>query len=111
MSGAEIESIISRCAQTNVRLLELPGLRLEFGQPAQAHPAPAPETPVVAPPSGATLPGSHESEDADLLEVEKARLAEDRIAFALIENPLEMEQMIADGLLDELTEGDSDGET
>lgn len=105
MSGQEICSIIETSAKANVRLIELPGLRLEFnaGEPASAPTA----TQTAEPPSstGTAQPAEHEEADLRLAE---AMHKEDRAALMLIENPAEYERLRAAGEFDDVYDGAND---
>ena len=110
LTGSEIESIIQSCAKANVRVLEIHGIRLEFGagvpssppQPAQVSSEPAP--------SEAAISEKHEKQSQEALEQDELRLRRDQLALMLIENPVEYEKLVASGELEEmeLADGEDD---
>lgn len=112
MTGAEICLIIEQSAKSSVRLVEVPGLRLEFGETRPASPAvTTPPTSEITRPAVAALTDSqHEKQQREATEVDEAFIKERRLALMLIEDPLEYERLIQSGELSDF-EGDKDDDT
>jgi hypothetical protein len=113
LTGAEIQSIILQCAQSNVREVDLPGLRLVFGEggPAKA-PATGPKAPKTTPPAEAALSDKqHEVAEKAALEQDEAAAKEERLSLMAIEDPAQFEELILRGELgdQEGNDGDDDG--
>lgn len=112
MTADSIQRIIESCAQANVREIDLPGLRLEFGErgPAKTPPAPPKSQESTRPTEGALSEEEHAKQNQEALELDEARLKQDRLELMWIENPLEAERLLANGDLEDLgAEGEDDG--
>jgi len=112
LTGEEIALIIEASAKANVRVLELPGIRLEFGEASPAKVAVTPPAPAepTRPTDAALSDEQHDKQNKEALEVEEARTKEHRLGMMLIEDPLEAERMIASGELDDEEEGGDEDE-
>ncbi len=112
MTGKEISDIIASCAQANVKVIELPGLRLDFGDGATANPPTAnpnpskPTSPTVA----ALTAEQHKRQNDKSLELEEALAKEERLSLMLIEDPYGYEQLVLKGELFEAADGDEEFE-
>jgi hypothetical protein len=104
LTGHEIQAIIHQSAQSNVREIDLPGLRLKFGEGGPAKDAPAPSLPPeTTSPAGAANP--EEPLTQEQLELMEAEAKEERLALMAIEDPLQFEQLVIAGeLTDEVYE-------
>lgn len=101
LTGDEIRVIIEACAGSGVTRFVMDTMSIDFqalGKQAQAPEvvAPASETP------------DHAQINKDSLEIEEARLKEQRLRLMLIEDPGQAERMLLDGGLEDELEEDTD---
>lgn len=103
MTGHEIQAIIHQSAQSNVREIDIPGLRLKFGEGGPAKDAPAPSLPPETTAAGAANP--EESLSKEILEELEWEAKQLRLANMLIEDPHQYEQLMISGQLGEDVDG------
>ncbi len=112
LTGQEIEAIILASAKANVRVLEVQGLRLEFGDSQPEKPTPT--NPPASEPTSSTVTAltekEHKKQSQESLELDEARTKEDRLAMMLIEDSLEYERLVCSGELQEDDEDEADDE-
>ena len=92
-------------------MIDVPGLRLEFGEgkPNSLPPANSKATEPTTLPEAA-ISDMHDKQNQETLELEEMRLKLDQLRDMQINNPLEAERLIASGELEEMAEGgDDDG--
>lgn len=93
MTGHEIQAIIFQSAQSNVRELDIAGLRLKFGEGGPAKDAPAPSLPPETTATGAATPEEPEISQEELERLE-TEVKEERLALMAIEDPLQFERLV-----------------
>ena len=110
MTGAEIQAIIEASAKSNVQEIDLPGLRLKFGDRGPAKPPEAtPEPPETTQATGAAPPEQRKLTEEELLQLEDDVKSE-RLALMLIEDPAQYEKLATSGQLVDLVETEDGGE-
>jgi hypothetical protein len=110
LTGEEINLIISACAAAKVSVLEVPGLRIAFGEGGLAKLTPAHAK--TSEPIKASVPEmtakQHARQTEDSIKLDEAHLKEERLALMAIEDPLEYERLIMNGELKEATDDDEE---
>lgn len=81
---------------------------MEFGEVEPAKPAVTPlRATEPTPPTDAALSDmQHATQNQEALEIDEARIKEDRLKHMLIENPLGAEELILSGELEDEEEGE-----
>jgi len=101
LTGEEIKAIILQCAQSKVREIDIPGLRLVFGDVGPAKPLPARPSALetTRPPDAALSEEEHEANNQNFIADEEAFAKEEQLALMAIEDPLQYEQLMLRGEL------------
>lgn len=102
LSAQDVCSIIESCAKTKIRTFKFHNLEMDF--------SPAPD--IESPKLHEVVPApDHERINADTLKQDTQVSREERLEMLLIEDPVEYERQIREGvLLDEPGSGIGDGE-
>jgi hypothetical protein len=95
LSCQEIEAIIRLCSQKGVTELNFGNLHLKFGVINQMENQPLPQATTDVEISET----QHKEQTKQAIEQDEVALKEERLAFALIENPSLAEEMLDDGEL------------
>jgi len=103
LTGEEIKAIILQCAQSKVREIDVPGLRLVFGDVGPAKPLPARPSAfeTTSPTDGALSEQEHKANEQQFLLDEEAQTKEEQLALMAIEDPLQFEQLMIRGELND----------
>lgn len=110
MTGEEIQVIIAQSAASNVRLLEIGGLRIEFGgtEPAKPGVATLIASQTISPTVAALTEKQHAKQTEESIKDDEARVKQERLNLMAIEDPLEYERLIMNGELREATDDDDE---
>lgn len=105
LSSADVCAILTSCREAGVSELEFGALRVTFGRPPRHET----QEPLQSLATEEEISANQVKMARESLELDELAVREQQIEELLLTDPAKAEQMIIDGQLEEVTDGEPDG--